>query len=433
MNRRLSPIFTLVVVLSLLFSCSKDDPRPTTGKLRGQVGDALTASALKDVKVIVFNADDNAPTEHSLITDTNGNFEINLPPGNYFLKFYKQGYQAVPSPGMDAVPFSIEVGGTNDQSTQMLPSENMNTGFISGVVGTPAGVGGALVVAEDLANNRAFSSVSSHDGRYTIYNVPVGSYKVKAYLKGYSSNGVDASATLNGETTNVTIALSASASGQLSGTIRNLATGNKDVDISLVHPLTRETIPGLSTQSSNLAYTIANIPDGSYIARATFKNDERVMDPDRIAKFGEPVVTFNGNNWLQLTFDITGSITIGSPTNEATTTKPIDASSTTPTFSWTAYSSTSDYVIEVTDASTGAVVWGGFDRSGSLPVKNIVIPSSQRSIQFNADGSAAITSLIPGRVYRWRVFASKNDQGSATGWVLISASEDQRGLFKVAE
>ncbi len=419
------------LVLFLFAACSKDDPEPTTGKLQGNVADAVTQSPIEGANVIVFNADDNAPTGTTLISDANGNFSIDLLPGNYFLKVYKQDYDALPSPGMEAVPFNITIGATTAQSVELTPASDTNTGYISGKI-SGADVSGVLVVAEHTVNEVAYSSVSDSEGNYTIFNVPAGTYNVMGYKASYNSSTASASVTADMETTDANIELTAGASGTLSGTVRNLATENKDVDVSLVHALTRETIPGLVTQTSALAYTIANIPDGTYIARATFKNDDRVMDPDRIAKFGEPVVTF-ASNTIELTFDITGSITLNSPTNDATTTQPVETTSTTPTFSWTAYSSTSDYVIEVIDASTGEVVWGGFDKTGPLPLKNIVIPSSQKSIVFNSDGNASITELIPGRTYRWRIFASKNDQNSDTGWTLISASEDQRGLIKIAE
>jgi hypothetical protein len=422
-------LFALIMAASLfLYACSKDDPKPTTGKLLGQVTDAMSAEALEGVRVIIFNADDNAPTGTILTSDASGNFTTDLTPGNYFIKLYKQGYEAVPPSGMDAVPFSIALSVTSDQSAEMFPIESVNIGFISGKV--TGATGGVLVVAEDDVNNTAYSSVSGADGTYAIYNVPAGSYSVRGYAASYSSNSVDASVTTDTETTNVDITLTSGATGTLSGIVRNLAASNKDVDVSLVHPITKETIPGLTTQSVTQAYSISNIPDGTYIARATFKNDERVMDPDRIAKFGEPVVTFTGNT-IDLTFDITGSIPLETPTNDATTNEPVEITTTTPTFTWTAYSSTSDYVIEVIDASTGAVVWGGFDTTGDLPVKNIVIPSSQKSIVFNADGNASISELVAGKVYRWRVFASKDDQNSATGWTLISASEDQQGLMKI--
>ncbi|WP_238354291.1 MSCRAMM family protein [Fulvivirga marina] len=428
------------IVLSFIFfnvlltACSNDDDGgPATGKLTGTVTDIESQAGLEGVKIIVFDAETNSPTENSLSTDASGNFTSDLIPGTYFLKFYKQGYDALPPRGIEAVSFSIEAGGTTQQTAEMTPSTITNAGFISGKVASGGtGIAGVLVVAEDAGNKTAFSTVSDKDGNYSIYNVPQGGYQVKGYIMNYSSNSVGASVTINTETPDVNVELTADAAGSLNGAVKNIATDNKDVDVTLVHPITKETIPGLSTKTVSLSYTLTNIPDGTYIARATYDNDERVMDPDRIAKFGEPIVTFSGGNSLTLTFDITGSITINTPTNEATTTQPVEITSTTPTFEWTAYSSTSDYVIEVMDISTGTIVWGGFDNSGADPVKNIVIPSSQKSIQFNSDGNASIAELIVGRTYRWKVYASKDDQNSPVGWTLISSSEDQLGLIKVS-
>ena len=197
--------------------------------------------------------------------------------------------------------------------------------------------------------------------------------------------------------------------------------------------ITKETIPGLTSPTSNLNYSLANIPNGVFIARATYKNDSRVMDPDRIAKFGEPIVTVSGGTCTPstLTFDVTGPVTLNAPTNPLSSTVPVVVPGK-PTFQWSSYSSTSDYVIEVMDASTGQIVWGGFDKSGALPVKKIVIPSSQTSIEYNANGTATIGNLVAGKIYRWRVYASKNDQNSSTGWTLISTSEDQVGLIKIS-
>lgn len=428
-------ILSLIFLNVLLFSCSKkDDPQPSTGKLTGTVTDVSSQAALENVAVIIFDAENNTPTGTTLTTDADGNFEATLSPGSYFLKFFKQGYDAVPAPGIEPVAFSIEAGATITQSAEMSVSTVTNAGYISGKVATGStGVGGVLVVAEDGAGNTAFSSVSDEDGNYTIYNVPEGSYQVTGYFIGYSSDSPSASVTTGTETAGIDVALTSGAAGSLIGTIRNLATDNKDVDVSLVHPITKETIPGLSTTSVDLAYALSNIPDGTFIARATYKNDKRVMDPDRIAKFGEPEVTFSGGNSETLIFDVTGSVALNTPTNDSTSTQPIEVTSTTPTFQWTAYSSTSDYVIEVVDVATGNVVWGGFDQSGADPVKNIVIPSSQKSIQYNADGNASVAELVPGRTYRWKIYASKNDQNSSTGWTLISSSEDQLGLIKIVQ
>ncbi|WP_245558467.1 MSCRAMM family protein [Fulvivirga imtechensis] len=435
MKRSLFFIVAFIIVSPILFfNCSKDDPKPSTGKLEGTVTDIETGSGIENVQIIVFDVESSLPTETTLSTDASGTFSGTFSPGTYYLKFFKQGYEAVPPRGIEAVAFSVEAGGTVSQSAEMSPSAVINGGFISGKAATgSAGVAGALIVAEDLANEKAYSTISDKDGNYSIYNIPQGSYEVKAYLLNYSSNVVSANLSANTETSGINIDLTEGASGSLTGTVRNLATDNKDVDVSLVHPITKETIPGLTTVSANLAYTISNIPDGTYIARATYKNDERVMDPDRIAKFGEPEVTFNAGGALTLTFDITGSIKLNTPTNDPSSTQPIEITSTTPTFAWTAYSSTSDYVIEVVDVATGNVIWGGLDYSGADPVKNIVIPSSQKTIQYNEDGNATMAELVPGRTYRWKVYASKNDQNSTTGWTLISSSEDQLGLIKVVE
>ena len=82
-------------------------------------------------------------------------------------------------------------------------------------------------------------------------------------------------------------------------------------------------------------------------------------------------------------------------------------------FQWSSYPSTSDYVIEITDALTGTVVWGGFTNSGGTLTKNITIPSNTASIAFDSDGKAK-AALVSGKIYRWKIYASKNDQQSGS-------------------
>jgi hypothetical protein len=433
MTRKISSFLCTLFILQVMLSgCSKDDPKPSTGKLAGVVSDLISGTALENVTIIIFNADNNSPYGASLLSDATGKFNKDLPAGNYYLKLYKQGYLPIPAVGLEAVPFTIEVGQETSQSAEMSESMITNAGYISGKISVGSSpLAGVLVVSEN--GNSAYSTISAEDGTYSIYNVPAGEYVVKGLIAGYSSNSVNASVSDNTETSAVNVSMAKAAGGKLNGSVRNLAASNKDVDISLVHPLTKETIPGLITSSVSQGYSLSDIPDGTYIARATFKNDERVMDPDRIAKFGEPVITISNSNTLELVFDITGSVAVSSPSNASATTRPFETASTTPTFEWSAYSSTSDYVIEVIDASTGIVIWGGFNKTGDLPVKNITIPSSQTSIEFNSDGNAMVNALTPGKIYRWRVFASKNDQNATTGWTLISASEDQMGLIRITQ
>jgi hypothetical protein len=426
----LLPIFFFGIVIFLI-SCKDDDEvAPVVGTLKGLITDASTTDALAEATITVFNANDNSPVS-SILTGIDGNFTIELPEGNYFIKVSKQGYISVPAPSLSAVPFSIVIGQTTERNVSMFASNDSDIGFISGkITSGGTGVAGALVIGENGVS--AFSGVSDKDGNYKIFNVKSGTYSVSGWLGGYNSDQVQASVSQGTETTDINILLTGNAAGTLSGQVKNIAAGNIDVDVALVHPITRETIPGLTGKTVTQLYTLTNIPDGTYIARATFENDDRVMDPDRIFKFGEPEVTIAGSSET-IDFDITLSISLIEPNNEASTTAPVEIKATTPSFVWTPYSSTSDYVIEVTDATSGVIIWGGFDQSGAQPVKNIVIPSSQTSIAFNEDGNASVAQLEVGKVYRWRVFASKNDQNSPTGWTLISASEDQRGLIKIVE
>ena len=149
------------------------------------------------------------------------------------------------------------------------------------------------------------------------------------------------------------------------------------------------------------------------------------MDPDWILKNGEPTVIITGNAVAQ-NFSVTGAVKLVSPTNELITTKPVEIIGTTPTFTWLPYSSTDDYVIEVSDIN-GTVIWGGFTKSGLIITKNSpLILKSQLSIIFNSDLTAT-TTLKSKSTYRWKIYASKND--TALGWKLISGSEDQQGLF----
>lgn len=424
--------FTILISILLIWSCSKDD-ETTTGVLQGTISEATSGNPLGEASIIVFNADNNEPTGTILTSQSDGTYSVELEPGNYFLKVYRQGYISSPPRGISAVPFTILVGEFLENPVELYKNNLSDIGIISGKVtdGTNP-VGGTLVVAMDQSGINGYSGITDQEGNYKIFNVPVASYNIKGWISGYNSPVVTASVLTSTETGNVDIQLMEGATGTLSGQVRNISVENKDVDIALIHPATKETIPGLTTKTSTQAYSFTNIPDGGYLARATYKNDNRVMDPDRLAKFGEPEVFIEGGNSVSVDFDITGSVQLASPTNEAATSIPVEITSGVPAFEWSAFPGTNDYVIEVLDAN-GNLIWGGFDDSGTLPVKKIEIPSNQLSIAYNEDGNATIPVLENGRVYRWRIYASKDDQNSSTEWTLISVSEDQRGLIKVVQ
>ncbi len=417
-----------LIILSLLFilSCSDDEDVAVTGFVEGQITDANTGLALSNVSIIVFDANTNAPVGNVLTSDMEGNYSIELEPGTYFIKLDKQGYNRVPVIGISPIAFNINAGATFEKPVEMFPSSLTNAGFISGKVNVGSdALPGALIVAYDGTNG--FSSISDESGDYSIFNVPPGDYTVEAFMINHNSNEINVSVSPDTETSSANLQLSEGASGQVSGQISFLATQNQEVDVALTHPGTGETIPGLITRTSNFVYSITGVPDGLYIGRATYENDTKVVDPDRIVKFGEPTVNVDGSA-VELDFDVTGAVSLVGPSNDLSNAQPV-SSGVSPVFEWTPYPSTSDYVIEVVN-SDGKVIWGGFDTDNLLMTKNVVIPSEQTSITFNSDGKA-LEDLQPGKIYRWRVYASKDDIQELTGWKLISVSEDQQGLILI--
>lgn len=417
----------LLIFLVFGTSCKKEEEKPTKGKIEGYVRDLNTNTAISEVRVIVFNANTNSPTGESIMTDSEGFYQIELEPETYYLKLYKLGYEDIPARGISPLPISVEVGATNYNDFDMVPSSITDGSIISGVVNpgeTPEG--GVLVVAEN--GDHAFSTVSDAKGNYYIYNVPAGNYEVKGWKAGFNSTVQSITVQQSSEIADVNLELTGDATATVSGTITFLATGNSEVDVSLVHPITKETIPGLSTKTVGASYTLPNVPDGTYIGRASFENDSIVMDPDWIVKNGgEPEAVVAGAN-LTLDFSVTGAVNLLSPTNPSESVQPVEVRLDTLRFTWEQYPSSSDYVIEVINSS-GIVIWGGFSSDWSQ--KNIAIPSSQTSVEYNFDASAS-DDLEIGKTYRWRIYASKDDN-SVSGWRLISASEEQMGLIKIIE
>lgn len=441
-NARRILVALLIGVAGLLQACGSGggggSSPPPPGILSGAVTSGSPAAALAGVSVIVFDASTNAPAAAIVQTDVAGKYAFTLNAGSYYVKFYKQGFDPIPASAvLTPVPVTVSSGATTTNNVLMTASALTNVGWITGTVSSgSAGMPGVLVAAE--ASGVAYTSFTDSNGNYTVYNVPAAGYTMKAYFKGYSFTSPAVTVTAGaGTTAALTVAASVAATVPVTFNLIS-ATGvtpPAQMVVSLVHPLTRETIPGQTlTQafSPSLSYSFSGVADSNYIVRATYANDTIVVDPDYIVKFGEPSVTVTSGaanpNPVQIT--ATSAVGLGSPTNALSSTVPLPVTGTTPTFNWAAYPSTSDYVIEVMDAATGTVVWGGFSGMGTaMLTKNIVIPSSQTSITYNSDNLAS-GPLVAGKTYRWRVYASKADT-SALGWHLISMSEDQMGLITI--
>ncbi len=353
-----------------------------------------------------------------------GNYTLELVGETYFLKVYANGFN--PNPGSGApIPVVVKNGEETLFDIEMDPSEVVNGGTITGTVSSGGtDVSGALVIAESGASYSSF--VTDPDGKYYIYNLTEGAYTIRAFKQNYNCPSVTATAAGGTEVTADPLEMTKDASASISGSITLLATSNSEVDVALVHPVSGETLPGLSVMTTNQQYEITGVPDGMLYLRATYANDGKAMDPDWILKNpGALDVSFSGSS-KTLDFSITGAVPLTSPTNTPEDPTPVSISTLTPEFQWEPYSSTSDYVIEVFD-SKGNVIWGGF--SNDYTVKNVIITDGT-AVTYNSDGMAT-EALAEEKTYRWKIYASKDDTKEASGWKLISASEEQMGIFKV--
>lgn len=417
--------FSLITI-----SCKKEEesditPEPITNSIKGVVTELESDIGVGDVNIVVFNAENNTIVGEGLKTNSDGTFSVELDAGNYYLQISKQGFEKIPATGITPIIINVVTGEDTKVNFSLSPSKEIDAGLISGKVQSEDSPIGVLIIAS--SETHAYSStITSTDGSYTILNVPEGNYIVQAFIRDYNSTSQNITVSTGTETNNTDITLSKGTSSTVTGTISFLATENGEVDVALIHPLTKEVIPGLNTRTTDASYEISGVPNGKYIARASFDNDTYVVDPDWIIKNGEPTVDATGQS-IDLPFSVTGAVTIISPSVDSNTITPVEITEIPPTFVWNEYSSTSDYIIEVSDIN-GNVIWGGFTVDGTTITKNVSVPKGQLSVVFNYDGSAS-ESLQVGRIYRWRVFASKDDSKDQNGWKLISVSEDQKGLF----
>jgi hypothetical protein len=418
---------------SMFAFCSKESPTNpplTYGVICGKILKASDSAGIASANVMVYNANTNSPVGRTL-TDTHGNYLLTVDPGVYYLKITAQNFLPLPPAYGAPLPFDAVVNDTVRKDLYLLPDPAAaQTSSISGTVSTgSAAVGGALVVVTRTADSLAFSGVSGPDGYYVLYNIPAGSYSVKAYLAGYTQSvDTQCTVTLTAASSGMNLHVASATGARLSGKITFLASQNSRVDITLVNPYTREAIPGLSTlNDASLGYSLTGIPPGTYIAWATYRNDGYVMDPDWIRKNGLPFVTFSAGDSLKTAdFSVTGAVSLVAPTNADDSVFAVTVATDKPVFSWQPYPAAKEYIVEVLN-SRGEVIWGGFDQNGVVRLRSQIF-QHQDSVVFNFDSSAT-GSLKNGEIYRWKVYADNDAARNVQG--LISASEDCKGLFKV--
>ncbi|MDH5711265.1 MAG: carboxypeptidase-like regulatory domain-containing protein [Gammaproteobacteria bacterium] len=424
---RLSTLsLTLLFAISLAGcgSSGGSSPPPPTITISGTVSSATDGLAIKSAQVRLVNIQTQQYEVDPVLTDANGFYTFKVSPGSYEVRVAAQGHKPSPVDGIAGIPVSQ----TSTFDVALRPIDPGVYGSLKMHLVGYNESNGALVILNDPSTGDSYTGTTSNKGDLTMYNIPVaaGNYSITIKALGHETYTYLASITISDgvETVINNITLTAINGFSVSGAVTFLAVANGEVDVSLTDKDTGAVIPGTNVTTVNANYLISSVAPGSYYIRASFNVDGYVVDPDSIVKFGEPEAVVAAADLTNQNIDVTGAVALTSPVTNTDGT-PVEVNSLTPTLSWQPYSSTSDYVVEVRDAN-GDVVWGGFDAT----LNKLVNPSAATtSIVYSNDGLGL--PLENGKVYRWKVYASKDDVKEATGWKLISASEDAQGVFKV--
>ncbi|WP_345986071.1 carboxypeptidase-like regulatory domain-containing protein [Sulfurimonas sp. HSL-1656] len=390
--------------------------------ISGMVTNAETNVSVEGAQVLILDAETRQNALDPVFTDANGNYTFDVPVDIvYEIRVAAQGFYPSPLDGVIGVPLST----TTSYDVRLKPiSDGMSYGWLNLSLVEYSNDFGALVILTDQATQEHYTAVTSLAGDVMMYNLPVSDYNLTIRALGHETYSSDSNVSIAADTESIVdyIRLTPISGYSVSGTVKFLSITNSEVDVSLTDPQTNAVIPGTNVMTSNTNYLMSRVAPGDYYLRATYNIDGYVVDPDSIIKFGEPEVNVTNANVTSpdADIDVTGAVVLNSPAT-ATTGVPVEIATTTPTFSWQAYPSTSDYVLELVDVD-GNTIWGGFDENLT---KLVNPPSSQLTYLY--DGPA----LQDGAIYRWKVYASKDDSKEIIGWKLISASEEAQGVFKV--
>jgi hypothetical protein len=417
----------LLLAALCLPGCGKDTEPLKPVLVRGHVFSSAGAP-IAGARVTALDVND-APVSGTVTTNSEGVYELDASPArdrSIKLRASASGFEAFPSGIRRSLPVNIsgavESGSVllfSDAATDIVLEPLALPGGLGSLAGN-VGQGGALVVAEGPGVG---STISDAGGDYVVFNLPPGSYEVRAYFAGSQFPPAMADVVADQQTKDVNLARSGPASGSVSGSVNIVnAPGGSATSVVLVVASTfnevtlRGEVPfGLRTPRTgpadvNGSFTIDGVPDGTYKVLAAFENDGLVRDPDtNIAGTQIVEVTVAGNaTSLPESFKITGALGVVSPgAGDA----PSEVSGT-PTLIWMDDSSEDYYTVEVFD-SFGNIVW-------SDPGVPGVSGSSTVSVVYGGP------ALEPGRTYQFRALSWRDATGGASP---ISSTEDLRGIM----
>ncbi|UCE62210.1 MAG: hypothetical protein JSU63_10960, partial [Phycisphaerales bacterium] len=259
------------------------------------------------------------------------------------------------------------------------------------------------------------------EGKYTVFNVPAGTYEVRGYAAGVQL--VPATATLQAGEERVDVDLTESEDplSVVSGNVQIVnAPGGAVTSVVLaventfVEAAGRGAVPpGLRVGNVTGVFTFEGVPDGPYVVLAAFENDDLVRDPDQTiggtatVRIEIPDPSLGNTVDLPEGFKVTGALSVVAPGADV----PEQVLTPTPILEWEDDSSEEGYEIHVFDAF-GDEIWD--DEIGPV--------SGSPTVTHAYSGPA----LEPGMFYQFRVtsFRERDEQRTA-----ISTTEDLEGVF----
>jgi len=408
---------------------------PPSGTLELTVVDGGTNTGLANARVIVIDGATGESVD-VLTTDETGRVSKTYDTGALQLRVSSQNYAPSPPPGIPPLPVQIVANQTTTVTVSIDALPAAERGIISGQVANNQGqpASGALVVAT-AGDGTVLSTIAHSDGGYVLHNVAIGSATLTTFLGGYNfdlTGPVTVTADVN---TNQSIEAVGIAYGEISGHVSFTSVSGNIVDITLLHPTTRDTLPSLRVLTdSGGNYLMRDVPYGEFEIIASLENDGFVLDPDLSVTQGIPMVLISelAPVIANKDFKVTGSIELTNPA--PVTDASVPELGDLPTFTWakaSSYASANYYVVEVVDES-GVTVWGGFDSLANNFTPLVTVPQgNDPSAGYNYDGTATLASLEPERYYQLRVYAAVVDTSEPKGYRLLSASETLDGIFRV--
>jgi hypothetical protein len=413
------------------------DPVIVTGK----VTDLATRGALAGARLVALDAN-RAPASTAVASADDGTFRIVLPRpraadgkplgGTVTLRADRAGYQGFPGGVRQALPIDVSSperlqgswtvrSALTDVGLVALPAA-AGTGVIRGKLATPADGAGVLVVAETSSGGalRGTSAVADRGGEFAVLNLGAGDYTVRAYAKG-ASYAPATVALAAGQDVAVQLAAAGAARGTVSGSVQivNGGLGSATSVVLVVEStfdpaLARGDVPpGLRAGDVTGSFSIADVPDGRYVALAAFEDDHLVRDPDTSIAGTQiaHVAVANGAAEPVAAFKVTGALDVIAPGAAG----PEAVASPAPVLSWVDDSSETQYRVTVVDAF-GTLLW-----ETTIPG----VSGGTPSVRYGEAGGTPATApaLAPGMYYQFQVASLKSG-------VPISRSEDLKGVFQ---